>query len=301
MARLRKGNRDLIKDINQSFHDNDPSYYRIPESRELVAQYLLVYEMSGGEELENFVSDDYSRATLDLRTRLTDTSKTAVFTESMREYMHQEPLQKNTAMVSGIGALWIVLLDYITTSQIRGVLMALVIITGMMCFIFRSIRIGLISMLPNIAPIVLTLGVMGWTGIKLDYMKLMIATVAIGIAVDDTIHMLTRFHHEFEKCANYQQAFRATLKDVGRALLITSAVLIVGFMVFTASIMDSQKWFGILISTTIFVALIADFIVMPALILVLQPFGQEPVLKESATAVVNPSARGLEAEVSEIN
>ncbi len=266
---------NLLKDINQSFHNNDPAYYRLPETQELVAQYLLVYEMSGGEELENFMSQDYSRASLELRTRLTETSKTGLFTQSMEEYQSIKPLTENSTQVTGIGTLWIVLLDYISTSQIRGVLLALFVISLMMCFIFRSFKIGLVSMIPNIAPVVITLGAMGWLGITLDYFKLMIATVAIGIAVDDTIHMMSRFYHEFDRRGNYQEALLAAMSDVGRALVITSVVLIAGFMVFTLSVMDSQKWFGILLSTTIFVALISDFFVMPALVLVFKPFGKE--------------------------
>ncbi len=268
---------DLLKDINQSFHDDDPSYYRLPDSRELIAQYLLVYEMSGGDELENFVSQDYSHASLELRTRLTDTSKIALFAQEMDDYLLAKPLKENTTEVTGIGTLWLVLVDYITTSQIRGVLLALFVIALMMCFIFRSVKIGLVSMVPNIAPVVITLGVMGWCGITLDYMKLMIATVAIGIAVDDTIHMVTRFHHEFARKGQYNEALLASFSDVGRALIITSIVLISGFLVFTLSVMDSQMWFGILLATTIFVALMADFFVMPALILVFKPFGPETV------------------------
>lgn len=271
---------DLLKDINQSFHDGNPAYYRIPESRELAAQYLLVYEMSGGDELANFVSQDYSRASLELRTRLTDTSKIAGFVESMEQYQAEHPLLENSLELTGIGTLWLKLVDYISSSQIRGIALALTVITLMMCFIFRSVKIGLISMLPNIAPVVITLGVMGWFGIVLDYMKLLIATVAIGIAVDDTIHMVTRYHHEFQRLGDYKKALLATMQDVGRALVITSVVLIAGFLVFTFSVMDSQKWFGILLSTTVFVALIADFLVMPALVLWIKPFGAEKSFSE---------------------
>jgi hypothetical protein len=266
---------DLLKDINQSFHNGDPVYYRIPQTRELVAQYLLVYEMSGGEELANFVSRDYSRASLELRTRLTDSSEIAGFVDAMDAYLSSAPVVKSTTELTGIGTLWLKLIDYITTSQIRSILLAFTVIALMMCFIFRSIKIGLISMIPNIAPVIITLGIMGWYGIVLDYMKLMIATVAIGIAVDDTIHLVTRFHYEFKKCGNYHVALKAAMADVGRALIITSVVLILGFLVFTFSVMDSQMWFGVLLSSTIFVALLADFFVMPALVLWLQPFGKE--------------------------
>lgn len=266
---------DLIKDLNQSFHENNPEYYRIPDSQELVAQYLLVYEFSGGEELKNYVSDDYSRASLELRTPLSHASEVTELTNTIDEFTKQNPSDVTKAEMTGISSLWIRLVQYISDSQIKGLSLALLIIAIMMCLIFRSIKVGLISMVPNVAPIVLTLGFMGWMDIALDYSKLLIATVAIGIAVDDTIHMMIRFHHEFQRRGHYQQAFLHTMNDVGRALVITSITLILGFLVFTLSIMDNQFWFGVLLSSTIFIALIADFLLMPALILIFKPFGKE--------------------------
>jgi uncharacterized protein len=144
-----------------------------------------------------------------------------------------------------------------------------------MCFIFKSVRIGMISMLPNIAPVLLTLGGMGWAGMPLDYTRLLISTVAIGIAVDDTIHFTTRYHHAFQECGNYEQALIASMQDVGRAMFMTSAILIAGFSVNVASVMNSQASFGVLLAATIFVALVADFLMMPALVLVFKPFGPE--------------------------
>jgi predicted RND superfamily exporter protein len=130
-------------------------------------------------------------------------------------------------------------------------------------------------MVPNLAPVVLTLGVMGWTDLPLDYVRLMIASVAIGIAVDDTIHHMTRFSLEFRRSGRYEQALRNSMADVGRALIITSVVLIAGFLVFTASRLDSMALFGTLLASTIGVALLADFLLMPALILTFKPFGPE--------------------------
>lgn len=266
---------DLIKDINQSFNGGDPAYYRIPDSRELIAQYLLVYEISGGNELFNFVSQDYARANLEVRIPLVNSSEIARFKANMEAYQQQQPLLHSRTEFSGIGALWVRLMDYISQSQMEGVLLAFLVIAALMCFIFRSIKIGLISMIPNLAPVIITVGLIGWLGVYLDYTKLLIAPIAIGIAVDDTIHMLSRLQHEFRLRKNYQQALVATMTGVGRALMITSFTLIFGFSAYTITPMDSQFWFGILLSLTIFVALIADFFVVPALVLLLKPFGEE--------------------------
>ena len=117
--------------------------------------------------------------------------------------------------------------------------------------------------------------VMGWLAIDLDYSKASIAAVALGIAVDDTIHLVSRFRYEFGLSGNYEQALSAAFTDVGRALLITSIALVLGFLVLMGSILQSQATQGLLLATTIVTALIADFLLMPALVLTFHPFGPE--------------------------
>ena len=266
---------DLMKDINQSCHNGDPTYYEIPDNRELVAQYLLVYEMSGGEEIRNYLSLDYARATLELRCKMKETSRLQGIVEDIDAHLEGEPLRASTLSVTGIGALWLKFVEYITWSQIQGALIALTVVSLMMIVVFRSVKIGLVSMIPNVAPVLLVLGGMGWGGVSLDYYRLLIAPVAIGIAVDDTIHLMTRYHHEFLKLGDYEKALYASMDGVGRALFITSAILVVGFLMNVFSVMDGQKSFGVLLAGVIATALVADFLLMPALILWLKPFGPE--------------------------
>jgi predicted RND superfamily exporter protein len=266
---------DILKDLNQTFHADDPDYFRLPETRELVAQYLLLYETAGGSESDEYVSSDYQRASLELRLKLAPTSRTAELVRDLRAELDARPLQASTMSLTGIGALWVKLLDYIVSSQIRGFLIAFSIIGVLMCLLFGSVKTGFISMLPNLAPVVLTLGIMGWTGIELDYGKVSIAAVAMGIAVDDTIHLVSRFRHEFRRRGRYEEALFAAMQDVGRALLITSIALVLGFLMLVFSTLASQATYGILLATTIVTALIADFLLMPALVLTFRPFGPE--------------------------
>lgn len=266
---------DIIKDIHQSFHNGNPEFYVIPDDAELIAQYLLVYEMSGGEELRNMVSADYSSAIVDVRTRMSSSSEVEKLRRHLDNWLQKYPVNAASVSFTGIGALWVKLVDYITQSQISGALLAFTVITLIMCLLFRSIKIGLISMVPNITPVIMVLGFIGWSGLTLDYMKLLIAPIAIGIAVDDTIHLMTRLHHEFLRCRNYAEALDAALQDVGRALVTTTVVLVAGFSVFSLSQMDSQFWFGMLLSGTLVTALLADLLLMPALVLWLKPWGEE--------------------------
>ena len=240
-----------------------------------MAQYLLLYEMSGGEESEELVSPDYQRASLELRLALASTSEIAALVEAIDAGIDREPLKAADLEFTGIGALWLKLMEHIVSSQIKGVLIALAVITLVMCAALGSLRTGLVAMLPNLSPVLLTLGVMGWAGIPLDYNKLFIAVVAIGIAVDDTLHLVLRYRHEFERTGSYEAALHASMEDVGRALFITSVALVLGFACLTLSVMASQHTFGLLLAGTISVALLADFLLLPALVLTFEPFGPE--------------------------
>jgi predicted RND superfamily exporter protein len=273
---------DIVKDLNQSFHDGDPAYYAIPESRELVSQLLLLYETSGGDEVQEWATTDFARANLELRLRIAPISLTDQLVAEIDTELAQSPVKGAEVKLSGIGALWLELLDYIVSTQIQSFLYAFALIGAMMCFVFRSLRTGLISMVPNLWPILLTLGAMGWLAIPLDYNKVMIATVALGIAVDDTIHFVSRYHHEFDQTGSYAEALRLAMTDVGRAVFITSLILVLGFMVSMLSVLDSQAKSGSLMAGTIAIALVADLFFTPALVLTLKPFGPEGAREPAA-------------------
>jgi predicted RND superfamily exporter protein len=266
---------DVLKDLNRAFHGGDPDWYRIPETRELVAQYLILYEMSGGEDAEEYVSPDYRRASLELRLKLGPFSEMAELADGIGAELAARPLEVSTVDVTGIGALWLKLMGYIVSSQVIGFSLAFGAISLMMVAVLRSLRVGVISMVPNLAPVALSLGAMGWFGILLDYSKVSIAAVAIGIAVDDTIHLVLRYRHEFLRRGSYHEALVAAMQDVGRALLITSVALVCGFLVLTLSVLDTQTTQGVLLAATIVSALVADFLLMPALVLTWKPFGPE--------------------------
>ncbi|MAI80158.1 MAG: RND transporter [Deltaproteobacteria bacterium] len=265
----------VVKDLNQTFNEDNPDFYRIPDSRELIAQYLLLYETAGGTDANRLVNSDYSAGQLEFRTPLLPTSKIVEVITDLKAEHEARPLQVTSMKVTGINSLWLKLLEYIVVTQVRGFLIAFLAIGCLLCIVFRSISVGAISMVPNVLPSLLILGVMGWLDIPLDYSKIIIAAVAMGIAVDDTVHFLTRFRHEFRIRGRYEEALQAAMLDVGRAITITSITLVCGFLVLLLSSMASVSNQGILLAGTIAAALIADFLLMPALILTLKPFGKE--------------------------
>ncbi|HKA14574.1 MAG TPA: MMPL family transporter [Myxococcota bacterium] len=266
---------DIVKDLNQSFHDGDPAWFAIPDDRALVSQLLLLYETSGGEDVQEWATTDFARANLELRLGIAPIRRTSDLAAHLDGYLARTPIPGVSVSLSGIGALWLELLDYIVASEIESFLYAFVLIGAMMCFIFRSVKTGMLSMIPNLWPILLTLGAMGWLRIPLDYNKVMIASVAMGIAVDDTIHFVSRCHHEFTERGSYAEALAAAMSDVGHAVAVTSLVLVLGFMVNVFSVLDANAKSGILLATTIATALLADLLLTPALLLAIEPFGPE--------------------------
>lgn len=266
---------DIVKDLNQSFHADDPAYHRIPDTREEVAQYLLLYESSGGEEAMELVSPDYRVASLELRIRIGRTVHMAKLVDRLDAALAEQPLEHSTLTLTGIGALWLKLTNYIVASQLQGFGLALLAVTIVMILLLRSVPVGLIAMVPNVVPVLLAIGAMGWFDIPLDYNKATIASIALGIAVDDTVHLMSRFRLEFGIHRDYALALRAAMQDVGRALLTTSAALVLGFLVLWFSDLRSEAYRGVLLAAALATALIADFFLLPPLVLWLKPFGPE--------------------------
>ena len=131
---------DIVKDLNQSFHEGDPAYYAIPDDRELVSQLLLLYETSGGDEVEEWATTDFSRANLELRLRIAPISHTDELVQQLDRFLAEHPTPGVEVQLTGIGALWLELLDYIVSSQIESFLYAFALIGAMMCFIFRLVQ-----------------------------------------------------------------------------------------------------------------------------------------------------------------
>ena len=145
---------------------------------------------------------------------------------------------------------------------------ALLVITVLMVLLIGRIRIGLLSMIPNLVPILLMLGVIGATPIKMDLFTMMVASVAIGLAVDDTIHFMHNFRRYYEQNGDPKLAVHETLQTAGRAMLVTTIVLSLGFFIFVFATMNNLFNFGLLTAFTVLMALVADYLIAPALMVV---------------------------------
>lgn len=177
--------------------------------------------------------------------------------------------------LSGIMVLYNNMLQSLFASQILtlGAMVALLFV--MFWFLFRSFKIGIVAMIANLVPISVVFGLMGWLNIPLDMMTITIASISIGIAVDDTIHYLHRFKKEFKITSNYEKALMRSHASIGYAMSYTSAAIAIGFFVLVLSPFIPTIYFGLLTVVAMIMALIADLLLLPRLIVVFKVFGKE--------------------------
>jgi hydrophobe/amphiphile efflux-3 (HAE3) family protein len=267
---------DVMKKMRRAMHNNDQEFYSVPDTREAASQYLFMYETSGGDQLDKLVSFDYDIARLTVKTRTLGTADVQTFMRDV-EYFSRKTFDDSVS-VEMTGALtWVKALnDKIGEGVKYSFTAVLFAVAALMMIFLRSVKLGLISMIPNVFPVLITLGLMGFTGIYLDMPLMCCSAIIIGVAVDDTIHFFRRYRREFKGLGDYTQALRATLSTVGRPITFTTMTLILGFGVMTLSDISGWSHFGFLAGFAFLWALLADFFFAPALILLLKPLGPEP-------------------------
>lgn len=267
----------ILKEIHKALHENRPEMYVIPENGALIPQEFLLFENSGSDDLQNFVDSRFSKARVTIKVPWRDAlayvqfiAKTdALFTSSFADIeVNGTPV---TLTTTGIMSLFARTLNATMHSAARSYGFAIVIITLMMILLIGDLRMGLIAMIPNICPILITMGIMGWFSIPLDMFTMLVASIAIGLAVDDTIHFVYNFKKYYEEEENVERAVAQTLHTAGRAMLTTSIVLSIGFFLFMLASMHNIFYFGMLVGLAIIIALLADFILAPALMALALP------------------------------
>jgi predicted RND superfamily exporter protein len=187
-------------------------------------------------------------------------------------------IDKENVHLSGMMVLYNNMLQSLFGSQIKTIGITILILTVMFFILFKSIKIALIAMLPNIFPVSVVLGVMGWLNIPLDMMTITIASISIGIAVDTTIHYIHRFEYELQKDGSYISSMKRCHGSIGRAMYYTSTTIIIGFSILVLSNFIPSVYFGMLTALVMFIAILSDLILLPQLLILLKPFGREPVI-----------------------
>ena len=259
---------DIMKRVNQNMHGNDPAFYRIPDNPELAAQFLLLYEFSlpFGADLNNRM--DVAKSATRMTVVLKDTSTL----DHLGIDAHaRDWLQTHAPDLAGPASGFTMISAHMSSQNIRsmlwGTLFAIGIITLILLVVFQNVRIGLICLVPNIIPAVLAFGLWGYLAGKVGLGASVVVAIAIGIIVDDTIHFLTQYLKSRRQGLSSPDAVRSTFRVVGPALCVTTAILAAGFLVFATSGYEPSATLGVLVALTIVFALIADLVLLPALLM----------------------------------
>ena len=256
---------DIIKETNKALNENREEYYSIPDNPDLIAQEFLLFESSGNGDLNSLVDANYSKARLTLKTPFIDSLEAKIFIDRAQTYLDKEFGALASVSFTGIGTLMTVTFEEAIYSSATSYILAFSLITVLMVLLIGNLKIGLISMIPNILPIIFLSTIMVIFKMPLDMFTLLIGAIALGLAVDDTVHFMHNFRRYELQYNDVDKAVRLTLMGTGRAITLTSIVLALGFLVLTFSQMNNMFDFGVLTACAILVALVADFFLMPAI------------------------------------
>ncbi|MCW9014812.1 MAG: efflux RND transporter permease subunit [Gammaproteobacteria bacterium] len=261
---------DTLKRLNKSMHDDDPTMYRLPDQRDLTAQYLLLYEFSLplGLGLDNTINQSRSASQLVVLLHKTDSETLLAIDKKARDWAAQNTPELIVEEATGLDMIFANINHRNIRSLLKGTALALVIISLVLIGVLRSVRLGLISMLPNLAPAALAYGSWGLIDGEIDLSASVVITMTLGIVVDDTIHFLSKYlRARREKNLDAREGIRYAFNTVGIALTITTLVLVSGFLVLTFSHFSPTHTTGLLLAITLSFALLIDFLLLPPLLM----------------------------------
>ena len=262
---------DYVKRINKELDGGGADAAVIPDSPEKVAQELFVFSLAdeGRRELSRMLSSDASASQISVKLQAMSSDKLYEYVESSARFTQELAGSGIRATVTGSGKLFSDLDHYLVTSQITSFATAFLTVFIVIFLVFKSARYGLLAIVPNLFPVLAVFGVMGWLDISLNIATVMVASVALGVVDDDTIHFISRFKREREGGASIHEAIeRATIYE-GRAALTTAIINSAGFAVLMMSEYRPSAWFGGLLALTMIVAFLAEVFILPATIVLL--------------------------------
>ena len=265
---------DIVKEMNQTLHSDSAQYHVIPDNSDMIAQVLLLYEMSGGTKTFNWIDEDYSMLRAQVQVEKFATDEIVKELNTIKR-IGNESFDGAKVNYVGSAVQFAELNKKIVTGELKSILWAFLIIGFLLVVVFGSVKTGLIGMIPNLMPMIVIGGYMGHFNSPLDMMTMTILPMLLGIAVDDTIHFINQIKVEFEKYGNYNQAIINAFHTVGKNLAMTTIILCVSFLMFTFSPVANMVRLGYLAVLGLMAALITDYFVTPALIRLTKPFGKE--------------------------
>lgn len=273
---------DTVKLVHLGLNNNQAEFFSVPEDDELVAQEILLFEMSGGSDLETMVNNDFSIARVTMLGPWRDLIAYAGFIEGLE--LHIREIVGDSAKATFTGAVYLMspIQKMAIQTMSNSYILSALLITIMMILMLGSFSLGLVSMIPNLLPIIVGMGFMYVTGFALDLYSILIGSIAIGLVVDDTVHFLHNFQRVYKETGDAELAVTETLNSTGNALLFTTILLFGGFMTYSLSGLTSLSEFGMITGFIIILALISDIVLLPALL---------KLMYSRKTQVAKPSTR----------
>ena len=260
---------DIFRRLNRNMHGDDPDWYRLPDQRDLAAQYLLLFEMSlpYGLDLNNQINVDKSSLRF-IATLENMTTRQARILKQDAEAWIAENIPASATEATSPFVMFAYISERNIKSMLTGTALALFLISLSLIVALRSLKIGSISIIPNVIPAVMAFGFWGLLVGEIGLASSVVAATSLGIIVDDSVHFLSKYlRARRERGESPEDAVRYAFATVGRALSVTSAVLIAGFGTLALSAFELNQSLGLLTALAIFAALVADFLLLPPLLL----------------------------------
>lgn len=252
---------DYLTLLNNAFLESDDA--GLPQTNEEIAELMIFLDH---DRVSSYVTDDYSQTRIIVRHAITDAGELRALMTAIRDFIAQNTDPGLRTRITGDSVLTLSATNSMIIGQLQSVLLILTFFVVIVSFIFTDLRVGLLAAAPNIFPVILLFGLMGYAGIPLNVGTAMTAAIAIGIAVDDTLHFMLRYNQELRTSKSQRRAMYETLREEALPVASTSIALIAGFLVFTLSDFAPVAQFGLLSAFVIATALLADFVITPILI-----------------------------------
>lgn len=264
---------DIVKEMNQTMHSDDPAFYTIPDDEDLLAQLLFLYEISGGQT-SRWVDEEFRTLRMSIDVASYDANELAANLKTIEQTCAELFPQADCHLI-GAAVQFAELNNKIVFGELYSFFTSLVAIAILMMLVFGSVKMGLIGLIPNIFPVLVIGAIMGYLGISLDLMTMAIMPMILGIAVDDTIHFTNHAKYLFEKEKSYDRAIFGTFYSIGKTLAMTTIILSATFLVYLTCNIAAILRLGVLAAVGLMSALAADYLMTPVLIYISKPFGKE--------------------------
>ncbi|PME57472.1 RND transporter [Vibrio lentus] len=287
---------DVYMRLNKNMHGDDDSYYQLPLNRELAAQYLLLYEMSlpYGLDLNNQINVDKSSIKMVLTVDNLGSVELVELEERIYSWFAANAPQYEV-VASSPSLMFAHIGETNMASMLSTLPITLVLISGLMIFALRSVRLGVISLVPNIAPAIIGFGLWALISGEINLGLSVVVTLTLGIVVDDAVHFLSKYQRARLEGKSAEEAVRYAFHTVGRALWITTVVLVAGFSVLAMSSFRLNSDMGLLSAIVIFIALVVDFILLPSLLMIFDKqthYADKPQHESKPSKTAQPSSTG---------